>query len=402
MRILTLTNLYPNPYDPHRATFNRRQLALLAQRHEVRVIAPILWTDELKARWRGGARLPRIRRIVHDAMTVDHPRYYYPPRILRSWYGNCFRWSVRSTFVRTVAEFAPDVIYAPWIYPDGWAGVHLGHAIGLPVVIKAHGSDIHQLEDYRAREKKTVEALRCADGVIAVSHDLAEQVIRLGVDPENVQVIYNTVDSAQFHAGSPEEARQRLGLTNARPMILFVGNLVPVKGVDLLIDACARLETAGVDFTCNLIGKGPLRESLARRIRKLGLERRLTFRGSVPHEQLGDWYRAASVFALASHSEGVPNVLLEAAACGTPFVATRVGGIPEIAHLTRSRLVTPGDAAALAAALAAVLKEPNVPRHGSQIRAPEEAVVELTHAFEQVRQRRQAGVPAALCATASD
>src|SRR5262245_17680459 len=100
MRILTLTNLYPNPFQPHRATFNRQQLRWLAQRHELRVIAPVLWTDELKARWKGAPRLPAGRRAVCDGIPVEHPRYLYPPKLLRGWYGHCFRWSVGAAFER--------------------------------------------------------------------------------------------------------------------------------------------------------------------------------------------------------------------------------------------------------------------------------------------------------------
>ena len=77
----------------------------------------------------------------------------------------------------------------------------------------------------------------------------------------------------------------------------------------------------------------------------------MRFLGSLPQSQLPHWYRAADVFVLPSRSEGVPNVLLEASACGVPWVASRVGGIPEIAHLAMSRLVAPGEAAALADAM---------------------------------------------------
>ena len=307
--------------------------------------------------------------------------------------------SVRSVFEKILLEFTPDIIYAPWVYPDGWAGVQLGREFGLPVVTKAHGSDIRLLADFQPREQKTVEALCSADGIVTVSQDLADHVIALGADPDRVHVVYDGVDISLFRLGPADVARRQLGLTDARPMILFVGNLVPVKGVDTLIDACALLAAEGLDFTASLIGKGPLRARLARQIRKLGLNGRVTLHGSVPHEQLGDWYRAATVVALASHSEGVPNVLLESAACGTPFVATRVGGIPEIAHLTTSLVVPPGDAPALADALGAFVRYPNGPRRGSLIRSPDEAIADLTHALDQARQRHRAAAPA-LCAAA--
>src|SRR5262249_52942926 len=147
------------------------------------------------------------------------------------------------------------------------------------------------------------------------------------------------------------EARTRLGLDPDTPIVLSIGNLVEVKGQDLLIDACARLAREGVRFCGYLIGQGPLRHELERQVVRCGLADRFRLLSPTPNDQLPDWYRSATVFGLPSHSEGVPTVLLEAAGCGTPFVASRVGGIPEISTVVPSRLVPPGDVGALAEAL---------------------------------------------------
>src|SRR5207253_6931127 len=138
VRVLTLTNLYPNPFQPHRAVFNREQLRELARAHAVAVIAPIAWTDELAARWAGHPPLPRDRRVMCDGLAVDHPRYLFPPKVLRGSYGKFFRRSVRPSFERALREFRPDIVYTPWAYPDGWAAVELGRRSGLPVVVKVH------------------------------------------------------------------------------------------------------------------------------------------------------------------------------------------------------------------------------------------------------------------------
>src|SRR5436305_306505 len=193
MRVLGLTSLYPSPLQPHRAPFNRHQFRLLGERFAVRVIAPIAWTDELAARRRGAAPLPSDRRVTHDGLPVEHPRYYYPPRVLRGWYGHCFRESARRAFDRAVAESRPDVVHAPFAYPDGWAAVQLGHEHGLPVVVQVHGSDVRLLDRFPGRRRRTVEALRAADGVIAVSQDLADTVVRLGVDPDRLLTVYDGI-----------------------------------------------------------------------------------------------------------------------------------------------------------------------------------------------------------------
>jgi glycosyltransferase involved in cell wall biosynthesis len=229
--------------------------------------------------------------------------------------------------------------------------------------------------------------------VVAVSQDLARRVVELGVVPERVRVIYSGVNVGLFHPGSAAQARSRLGLEQGEPVVLFVGNLVPVKGIDVLIDGLARLASECVSFRAYLIGEGPLRGALARRITEQGLESRVRLCGSLSHEQLPDWYRAASVVVLPSRSEGVPNVLLESVACGTPFVASRVGGIPELAHLGNNALVPPGDPAALAGAIRDRLDRANpvATRTAAAPRSHADAVGELEDLFERtIREHRAA------------
>src|SRR5262249_3159665 len=150
----------------HYAPYNRQQLLALAGRHELRVIAPILWTEELAARWRGGAALPKGRQGFLQDIPVEHPRYLYPPKILLGWYGRRYRWSVRRAFARAVNEFRPDLVFAPWAYPDGWAALGLGRQANLPVVLKLHGSDVLLAARYGGRVRKTAEAVQGAHGVV--------------------------------------------------------------------------------------------------------------------------------------------------------------------------------------------------------------------------------------------
>jgi glycosyltransferase involved in cell wall biosynthesis len=127
--------------------------------------------------------------------------------------------------------------------------------------------------------------------------------------------------------------------------------MVPVKGLDVLLEACLRLKSRNLSFRLYLVGDGPLQERLEARVKANGLQEQVCFAGPVPHEQLADWYRAADLTVLPSRSEGVPNVLLESLACGTPFVASRVGGVAELAVNPELDLVPPEDPDALAAAI---------------------------------------------------
>ncbi|HVK13446.1 MAG TPA: glycosyltransferase, partial [Gemmataceae bacterium] len=376
LRTLVLTNLFPNPLQPHRATFNRQQFGALARRQPVEVIAPVAWVDEVRLRVKAGGRLPARRRGAVDGIPVEYPRYLYPPLVCRHWYGHFFRASVRFAFWRAVRRFRPEVVLAAWAYPDGWGAVELGRQAGLPVVVKVHGSDVLELPLHPGRRARTADALCRADGVVAVSRHLAVRVAELGVDPQRIRVIYDGVDGAAFRAGDRDKARARLGLPAGRHA-LCVANLVPVKGHAVLLDALARLKARGAEVTCHLIGDGPLRSALAARAAELGLGDSVRLVGAVAHERLPDWFRAADVFVLASRSEGVPCVLLEALACGTPFVASAVGGIPEIAHLGLSALVPPGDAGRLADEVGRALAAPPPRPPVSPVRGHAAAAAEL-------------------------
>ena len=391
MRILALTSLYPTPCSPHSCAHNRQQIAALSRQADVEVIAPVAWTKEwFPGRSRQQRLMPTIRRTQQGFVSVRHPQYLYPPAMLRRWHGQCYRWSVRRTFIQSVREFQPDVIYAPWAYPDGWTAVRLGHELGLPVVVKVMGSDLHSLSQFPGRRPGTIETLRLADRIIAVSRQLAGTAVELGADFQKVRVIYNGVDRTLFTPGSQSQARQRLGLDSHPRRLLFVGNLVPVKQVEVLIDACRELIPNAVPFCCHIIGDGPLRERLADRVTRDGLKDVVRFEGQRSHTELPDWYRAADVVVLPSRSEGVPNVLLEAQACGVPIVASRVGGIPEIVSGEPHRLVPAGDSAVLAEAIADVLANAKSPmRHGQYLMSWDDSATALKAVFQDVLNSKQ-------------
>lgn len=386
MRVLAVTNLYPNPFQPHLAPFNRQQLRLLAERGPVRIIAPILWTDEWKARRAGAAKLPSTRQVTHDGLEVHHPRYWYTPKVLRGQYGRFFLRSIQPTFTRVFAEFRPDVVFTPWPYPDGWAAGRLAHKAGVPVVVQVHGSDVRQLELFPKRTRGTIESFQNADGIVAVSQDLADRIVKLGIPRDKIRVNIDGVDRDTFCPGDRSTAQQKLGWKPGGKHILSVGNLLSVKGPDVLLDACARLLHETKDWQLHMVGSGPLKETLIKQAARLGITDHVQFHGPIPHAELPDWFRAADLFVLASRSEGIPTVLLEAASCGCPFVATRVGGIPEIAHLAASRLVPSENPEAFSRAILGSFREPQ-PQPAQGPRDRREAVSDLAAFLQTVIER---------------
>jgi glycosyltransferase involved in cell wall biosynthesis len=198
-----------------------------------------------------------------------------------------------------------------------------------------------------------------------------------------VRVLYCGVEPEKFRPGSKADARAQLGIPDGPPIVLFVGNLVPVKGVDVLLQASATLQRLRIDHRVIVIGEGAMRGSLEKQAARLGLTGVVRFEGVVDHAKLPDWYRAADVFVLPSRSEGVPNVLLEASGCDTPWVASDVGGIPEIADLGRSRLVKAGAVTELTEAIRVMLERPPE-RPAKGPRSPMEAAAELAEMLGEV------------------
>ena len=348
MRVLFFSHIHPNPLEPHRGTYNVTLLRALAGQHEIRVLSPVAWTTAWKQR--------HVKAVASDyGWPAAFPRFYFPPRVLRDHYA-AFMWhSVKNLARRAIDEFAPDIVLSNWAHPDGAVATRIARVAGVPSIVTVGGSDVLVLARNGKRRRVILESLSSADSVVTVSEDMRCALIRQGIDPAHVRCVYRGVDHSVFCPGDRATARERVGMDRHERAMLFVGNLSAGKGIDVLLRACARLRESGRSFRLYVAGGGALAGELKRLSSTLGLDAHVRFVGAVAHRDLADWYRAVNMTVLASLSEGVPNVLVESSACGTPFVATRVGGIPEIADPVLDRLVAPGDPCELATALGAAL-----------------------------------------------
>ncbi len=183
-----------------------------------------------------------------------------------------------------------------------------------------------------------------------------------GVDPARTRVIWSAVDPAALAPSAPRAAlRERLGVADATPCLLVAANLVRRKGVDVLLDACARLAERGAPFALWIAGDGPERGALEARARRHGLGERVAFLGR--RDDVGDLLEACDAFVLPSRREGLGVAGLEAMARARPVVASAVGGLAEIVRDGETgKLVAPEDPVALAAALEALLADPALAR----------------------------------------
>ena len=227
-------------------------------------------------------------------------------------------------------QFAFDLIDAHYVYPDGFAAILLGKILKIPVVVSARGTDINVFPSFRLIRPLIRWTLEQAKGLIAVSSALKDRMVRLGAPADKIRVIPNGIDVERFEPIDRCEARRSLGIPITGALIVSVGSLVPAKRHEVLIEAVAQLATQIPDLKAYIIGEGSLRSELEALRRRTHTEERVFLVGQKSNTDLYRWFSAADVSCLLSAREGWPNVVMESLACGTPVIATRVGGIPEI------------------------------------------------------------------------
>jgi glycosyltransferase involved in cell wall biosynthesis len=198
-----------------------------------------------------------------------------------------------------------------------------------------------------------VKCLLAASQVSAVSPAVGKALHHYPGSPRDIPIIWNGVDTAFFKP--PARNRPPGG------PLLAVGRLGPGKGMEDLVEATALISKRTDSIKVVIIGDGPLKPFLERRVEEMGLTNVIQFEGYVTdREQLRTFYQQASLFVLPSHHEGLPTVVLEAMACGCPVLATRVGGVPSlIEEGVSGRLVSPGAPQDLATAAAKLLANPD-------------------------------------------
>jgi glycosyltransferase involved in cell wall biosynthesis len=360
LRVLTFTTLYPSALRPRHGIFVETRLSHFRRSSgaRVEVVAPVPWSPG-KALSRGSYRLfaQTPRKEIRDGVTVHHPRFFNVPGMGR----HTGPFAIAAGAVSTIENlrrngFEFDVIDAHYFYPDGVAAAFLARRFRIPLVITARGSDVNVLPQYRVARRLIQWAAHEAHAIVTVSAALRDRLTELGVDEDKVCVLRNGVDTDLFHPVEQTAARAVLGLGHEK-VLVSVGNLVPEKGHDLAIDAIARIP----DASLLVVGDGPQQRSLQTRAERLRVSNRVRFLPARPQAELVTVYSAADALILASSREGWPNVLLESMACGTPVVATDVGGVREIVCDSAAGIVARGrEADAIAAALRQLLERPPV------------------------------------------
>ena len=343
MRILTITHNYPR-WDGDRAGAFVERLAAetVALGHSVRVVAPHAPNAALRET-RHGVEIVRARygpdaleRVGYTGALREPMRatmlapLMLPPFLARLW----------SVSAHEAKEFRPDVVHAHWWMPSGW----IASRIRVPYIVTAHGTDVRMLESplWRALARPV---LARASAVTTASEFLARDVVRCFPDlAERTSVTSMPMDLEMFEQGA-----RTAKASPAR--VLYAGNLIASKGVDVLIEAVAMLRARGVPCQLRIIGSGPEEARLRALAAARTLGDSISWSPFVLQHELPKELGAATVTVLVSRgqAEGLGLVLAEALMAGSAVVGTAAGGIPEVVIDERTGLIArDGDASDLA------------------------------------------------------
>lgn len=322
MNVLVYTTLYPNKIEPTRGVFVKERIVHLAKHHAITVVAPVRY-------------FPFILKSKVDEFELDnnikvyHPKYFVLPWIAK-WTDGFFL--LISTFYITfkiINKNKIKIIDGHWGYPDGFSAYLISKVLKIPFIVTLRGSDINVFLKSGLRKILILWYLKQLKHIIVVSASLKDALVKHNVNASKIEVIRNGVDFNKFYIVDKVAARNKLGLHLDKQILLCIGNLVDIKGQDILLNAYKLIESQSRQLI--FIGDGDMKEALLRKVQtEFKYSKNITFVGRKAHEEIVYWLNACDLYVLPSRNEGMPNVIYEALACGKPIVATNVGGINEV------------------------------------------------------------------------
>src|SRR6266480_5160836 len=355
-----------------------------------------------------GSVYPPLTSLRHEHISrLRAPIYYAPPqKILKIWEKNAkttSKWpgelvdrheqkygpSVKAEqrarnalyFAESFVRNGVDHVHVQFANRAAHTAIFLKEISGISFSVTAHGQDF--MKDLG--DNNLLREICAAAEFVAAVTDYSRELLcqRCPDSAAKIYRIYNGIDLDHF----PPPASAAM---NRVARVISVGRLVAFKGFEHLIDACAELARRGLDFTCEIIGDGPLRDALQKKIDMLNLSPRVNLLGSLSQEVVLGKLRTADIFALASvtdrqgASDVFPTVIIEAMAAARPVVSTRLAGIPEsVIDGETGLLVSPEDTMALSEALGRLMEDAKLRLHyGRAGRARIEQHFRIEHTVE--------------------
>ena len=311
--LLIITNLYPAPWAPNRASFNKQQFDRIAQCKPVKIIILLTWIEWFSH-----------RRECQTNDNIKYCPYFYIPKVGRRLVP-FFQFFSLMFFLPWMKRQKASALMASWGFPDAVAAAMVNKFLNLPFFVKVHGTDVNENSQHKSRRIMIKKWLAQAATIFCASKALGNILVDAGINKNKICVNYNGVNPDVFY---PHPQQKVMNSQNKK--LIFVGSIITTKGINELFDAFLTFSKIDNSVSLDILGTGPLKEKLQQKIQEHNLFHRIFLRGSVPLAEVARYIREANILILPSYREGVPNVLLESFASGTPVIATNVGGIPEV------------------------------------------------------------------------
>lgn len=330
LKILLVSNLYPNENEPTRGVFTEQIVEKLSNNNVVEVVAPTPWFPTFLNRFKPTPHKYLPSTCIRKNIKVHHPQYVVIPKIGRWLYGLLFFLGIFNTLRKLKKTFKPDVINVHWMYPDGFGTVLAAKILGIPVVTHSLGCDINEYSQYPLRRVFISLALKMANFNISVSEELRNKTIELGSSPEKTISIMNGVNPELFSTKNQDQMRDKLHLPKDKKLVLYAGNFNIEKGLEILLRAFSLVHKKHPNVVLVIVGSGPLEEHIKSVVSELKIADKLVFIGRVEHNQVINYLSASDFLCLPSLREGCPNIVLESLSSNTPVIASKVGAVPEM------------------------------------------------------------------------
>lgn len=353
LRVLVMTSTFPRWAGDTEPRFVLDLCRHLAKEADVLVLAPHAPGASLAEQIEGvhvrrfRYFIPRWQSVTYEGGILQRLRRN-PWRLLQL---PCFLLSLLCTALRCIWTWSPDVIHAHWIIPQGVVACLAAKLGSVPVVCTSHGSDLNRLPGRIFRRIKAW-TLATSKAITVVGESMVEKVDSV-VPHANAAVIPMGTDLSGLFVPPAANADRE------KDLVLFVGRLVPEKGVEHLLEAIAAIAPGRPSLRLMIAGCGPSESALRERSDALGLGDRVMYLGGVSHAELPALYQkaAVAVFPFAGQ-EGFPLVVVEAIGCGCPVIVSDLRAVrATVQHGVTGVLVRPGDVTSLAGAMRSVLND---------------------------------------------
>jgi teichuronic acid biosynthesis glycosyltransferase TuaC len=360
--ILVLSSLFPSSAAPNNGLFIRERMFRVAQHVNLTVVSPVPWFpgQQLIRIFKKDYRPQPAKVEIQQGITVYFPRFLSFPGVLRRldalmMYLGCLR-----LVKELIAEQNIEIIDSHFTYPDGLAATRLAQKLGLKSVITMRGTEIPHSR-LPGRKQQLLRAWAQADRVFSVSDSLCKHAVALGAEASKFKVVGNGIDTKKFKPLDKMDARKRLNIDLDTRVLVTVGGLVERKGFHRVVECLPDLLKEIPRLVYLIVGganaEGSYKAQICSLAEQLAVTDHVLFLGALKPEELDLPLSVADAFVLSSSNEGWANVILEAMACGTPVVATDVGGNAEVINSEELGTIVPyGDRQSLLTAIRRALQ----------------------------------------------